>query len=308
MKILIALIFLIVNTEARADILGATFLKVQLGITPSELNDIFTHRKDIIFLDTSGKIINGKLLDGSPWGKISKPFYQLYASQCIIEGDTLDEATFHFFRNKLYKIEMNLLGNEDMIQKKFIQDIGKNKVKRGYYGSDKIDIIYWRDTTFEIRIYDFMPYFPGLQIVDLATEKEIMKYENIKIQLLPYVSSTNGKKVKDSLLHWGYSSDEYEISTIESISVDCNSLKYILLEGNVSGITISLMCFDTGEIIYQDENVNLNKKLKLFHNSDIWFGKCTDSGEFAVYKIVITKNDYVLFEGRISRETCFVGY
>lgn len=309
MKILLPLLLFMFGAQLSANELSNTFLKIPFGITLTELNKEFESRTDILFLDTAYKAINGNLnVDHWYNSKEELSFGRQHsgAYKCVIGKDTLGEIRFIFYQDKLYKVILDGSPNEKMVTKYFYTLLGKPKVSK-----KKIEEImasyeekYWTKNGMSVVLTLEYPNYPTIYLAESQTEKTIkaieQSYRNFEIKgVIPAYNERTGKE-KDSVLEW-----QIDDERVWKIWSECLSFKYFQLKGNLKDFSVILKCKSSGEVVYREDNINLNKKLKIFEDLNVWFDYCVDSEEYGNFTIDVIKNDFTIFHGEVTRNGCY---
>lgn len=301
--------FFFINLNVFADELVHTFLKVPFGITLSELNNAIKTRNDILFLDTENRVINGNLVFDH-WANSNEELLlkkkHSGANRLIIGNDTLGEIRFSFYSDKLYKITLDGSSNEKLLSDYFTKLLGKPKVNK--VRVKELEYTYevkkWLKNGMKIEFTFQYPSYPIVIISENDTDKSLNTLEeslrnfdiNGVIESYQYPSG----KVKDSVLEWQYYNEK-----VKSISSECLPFKYFTLRGNLKDFSVVLKCQSTGEVIYREDNLTLNRKMRVFEDLNIWLDYCVDSEENGRFSIEVIKDNYTVFHGLITRNACY---
>ena len=71
-------------------------------------------------------------------------------------------------------------------------------------------------------------------------------------------------------------------------------------------MSVTLSCLATGEVVYSEKNIDVDKKLKIMENlSSIWFDVCKDENDLAQFILEVKKEGYTLFRAEIARNPCY---
>jgi hypothetical protein len=310
MKYILYSLFLFTSLNLFADELSNTFLKVPFGITFDEFNKHFENRRDILFLDEKQNIINGKMTSEiGTYDYHDSPVKKMYAStySCIIGADTLGEIIFAFYKDALYKVTINGSGKDESMTKYFTSVLGKPKVTTKKV--DEIQYRYqvkkWRKNNLGVEFTFEYPNYPTIHLTNLEVEKTIKtiedSYRNFSIKGVIETYNYRNGSTKDSVLEWRFDDDR-----VSRISSECVGYNYFILKGNITDLTVTLSCLATGEVVYSEKNIDVDKKLKIMENlSSIWFDVCKDENDFAQFILEVKKEEYTLFRGEIARNPCY---
>jgi hypothetical protein len=308
-RILSILFLHFISLNVFADELSNTFLKIPFGITLPELNKAFESRTDVLFLDTAYNVINGKLTFDH-WSnskeELSLKKQHSGAYKFVIGKDTLGEISFSFYSNKLYRIIFDGSPNEKMTTNIFVTQFGKPKVirKRIPDYNSTYEEKKWLKNGMEVVLTLDYPNYPTFYLIDKDTYTLVNSIEDSykKFEIKGVIESYQypSGKIKDSVLEW-----EYENYIVNRIYTECLPIKYFLLKGYLKDFSVILKCNSTGEVVYREDNITLNKKMKLFEDLNVWFDYCVDSEEHGRYTIDVIKDDYTVFHGEVTRNACY---
>ncbi len=300
---------LFISPNLFADELSNTFLKIPFGITLSELNRAYETRTDILFLDTAYNVINGKLTFDH-WANSDEELalkkQHAGAFKLVIGKDTLGDIQFSFYLNKLYRISFDGSPNEKLTTNYFVSLFGKPKIikRRIPEYNSTIEIKKWLKNGMKVDFDLDMVNYPIVTIAENETDRLVNSIEDSykKFEIKGVIESYQypSGKMKDSVLEW-----QYEGNNVKSISSECVSFKYFILKGNLKDFSVILKCKSTGKVVYREDNITLNKKMKLFEDLNVWFDFCVDSEEFSRYTIDVIKDEFIFFHGEINRNACY---